>query len=93
MFWRVKSVRRAYPRSRRTDFESNPTGDFYRIRTIGKTVVVSINREHAFYDKLYQPLAEIDPTAKTAIELLIFALGKAETLAGDEGKDWYCSQH
>ena len=74
------------------DFESNPTGDFYRVRTFGKTVVVSINREHAFYDKLYQPLAEIHPTAKTAIELMIFGLGKAETLAGDEGKHWYNSQ-
>ena len=74
------------------DFESLPGAPFYRVRTFGKTVVVSVNREHAFYDKLYQPLAEIDPTAKTAIELLIFGLGKAETLAGDEGKDWYNSQ-
>lgn len=74
------------------DFESLPGAPFYRVRTFGKTVVVSINREHTFYDKLYQPLAEIEPTAKTAIELMIFALGKAETLAGDQGKDWYHSQ-
>lgn len=74
------------------DFESLPGAPFYRVRTFGKTVVVSVNREHTFYDKLYQPLAEIDPTAKTAIELLIFALGKAETLAGDDGKEWYNSQ-
>lgn len=74
------------------DFESLPGAPFYRVRTFGKTVVVSINREHAFYDKLYQPLAEIEPTAKTAIELLVFALAKAETLTGDEGKDWYNSQ-
>lgn len=74
------------------DFESLPGAPFYRARTFGKTVVVSINREHAFYDKLYQPLAEIDPTAKTAIELMVFGLGKAETLAGDEGKEWYSSQ-
>ncbi len=74
------------------DFESLPGAPFYRVRTFGKTVVMSINREHAFYDKLYQPLAEIHATAKTAIELLIFGLGKAETLAGDEGKDWYNSQ-
>ncbi|MCP4593470.1 MAG: hypothetical protein GY842_22260 [bacterium] len=74
------------------DFESLPGAPFYRVRTFGKTVVVSINREHAFYGKLYHPLAEIHPTAKTAIELLIFGLGKAETLAADEGKDWYDSQ-
>jgi hypothetical protein len=74
------------------DFESLPGAPFYRVRTFGKTVVVSVNREHPFYDKLYQPLADIDPTAKTAIELMLFSFGKAETLAGDEGKEWYNSQ-
>ena len=74
------------------DFESLPGAPFYRVRTFGKTVVVSINREHPFYDKLYQPLAEIHATVKTGIELMIFAFGRAETLAGDEGKDWYNSQ-
>ena len=74
------------------DFETLPGAPFYRVRTFGRTVVVSINREHPFYDKLYQPLAEVEPTAKTALELLLFALAKAETLAGEDGHDWYGSQ-
>ena len=74
------------------DFETLPGAPFYRVRTFGRTVVVSINRDHTFYDKLYQPLAEIEPTAKTALELLLFALAKAETLAGEDGHDWYGSQ-
>jgi len=74
------------------DFETLPGAPFYRVRTFGRTVVVSINREHPFYDKLYQPLAEVEPTTKTALELLLFALAKAETLAGEDGHDWYGSQ-
>jgi hypothetical protein len=54
------------------DFESLPGAPFYRVRTFGKTIVVSVNREHSFYDKIYQPLAGIHATAKTAIELMLF---------------------
>lgn len=74
------------------DFENLPGAPFYRVRTFGRATVVSLNREHPFYLKLYQPLVEAAPVSKTAVELLLFALAKAETLASGEGAEWYSAQ-
>jgi hypothetical protein len=74
------------------DFENLPGAPFYRVRTYGKTTVVTLNREHAFFSSLYEPVCEMAPSSKTALELLLFALAKAETLAEDEGELWYRSQ-
>lgn len=74
------------------DFENLPGAPFYRVRTYGKTTVVTLNREHTFFDKLYSPLCDSDPTSKTGVELLLFALAKAETLASNEGILWYKTQ-
>ncbi|MEN6387222.1 MAG: ATP-binding protein, partial [Phycisphaerales bacterium] len=74
------------------DFEDLPGAPFYRVRTFGQTTVVSLNRAHLFFEKLYSPLCDLEPASKTALELLLFTLAKAETLAGREGKTWYESQ-
>ncbi|RMH12718.1 MAG: hypothetical protein D6695_05855 [Planctomycetota bacterium] len=74
------------------DFENLPGAPFYRVRTYGTSTVVTLNREHPFFARLYQPLCDKDPASKTALELLLFALAKAETLAEDEGMLWYRSQ-
>jgi hypothetical protein len=74
------------------DFEDLPGAPFYRVRTFGQTTVVSLNRAHLFFEKLYAPLCDEEPASKTALELLLFALAKSETLASHEGKTWYESQ-
>ncbi len=74
------------------DFENLPGAPFYRVRTFGTSTVVTLNREHPFFSRLYQPLCDMNPASKTALELLLFALAKAETLAEDEGVLWYKSQ-
>jgi hypothetical protein len=74
------------------DFEDLPGAPFYRVRTFGQTTVVSLNRVHLFFDKLYAPLCDTEPASKTALELLLFTLAKSETLASHEGKIWYESQ-
>jgi hypothetical protein len=74
------------------DFENLPGAPFYRVRTYGKATVVTLNREHPFFDKIYAPLCDLAPASKTAIELLLFALAKSETLADEEGHIWYRTQ-
>ncbi len=74
------------------DFEDLPGAPFYRVRTFGKTTVVTLNREHRFFEKLYQPLCDLAPASKTGMELLLFALAKAETLVDVEGRMWYEAQ-
>lgn len=74
------------------DFEDLPGAPFYRVRTYGKATVVTLNKEHSFFDKLYGPLCDSAPEAKTALELLLFALAKSETLASEEGHLWYKTQ-
>lgn len=74
------------------DFENNPEAPFYRVRTVGTSTVVTLNREHPFFSLLYQPLCDTNPASKTALELLLFALAKAETLAADDGVLWYRQQ-
>ena len=74
------------------DFEDLPGAPFYRVMTFGQTTVVSLNRSHLFFEKLYSPLCDAEPASKTALELLLFSLAKAETLASQEGKTWYESQ-
>jgi len=74
------------------DFENLPGAPFYRVRTFGTATVVTLNREHPFFDKIYAPLCDSVPTSKTAVELLLFALAKCETLAGEEGRTWYRTQ-
>ena len=74
------------------DFENLPGAPFYRVRTFGKTTVVTLNRDHAFYEKLYAPLCDRSPASKTAVELLLFALAKSETLASEDATTWYRTQ-
>jgi hypothetical protein len=74
------------------DFENLPGAPFYRVRTFGKTTVVTLNREHPFFEKLYEPICHTAPASKTALELLLFALAKSETLADEDGQTWYRTQ-
>ena len=74
------------------DFENLPGAPFYRVRTFGMATIVTLNREHPFFDKIYAPLCDSVPASKTAMELLLFALAKCETLAGEEGRIWYRTQ-
>lgn len=74
------------------DFENLPGAPFYRVRTYGKSTVVTLNREHPFFEKLYEPLCDSAPASKTALELLLFALAKSETLTDKDGHVWYKAQ-
>ncbi len=74
------------------DFENLPGAPFYRVRTYGKSTVVTLNREHPFFEKLYEPLCDSAPASKTALELLLFALAKSETLVDKDGHAWYKAQ-
>jgi len=74
------------------DFEDLPGAPFYRVRTFGQATVVTLNRAHLFFEKLYAPLCDAESASKIVLELLLFALAKSETLASHEGRVWYETQ-
>lgn len=73
------------------ELENNPEGPFYRTLMAGPTTYVYLNTDHPFYADIYAPLALSEPNqgAKTGIELLLFALARAERQASEDTQDFY----
>ncbi|HET7178714.1 MAG TPA: hypothetical protein VFI14_03280, partial [Chryseosolibacter sp.] len=61
------------------DFEDVPGGAFFRIREVGKMIVIVVNRHHPFFEKLYLPLCGAGKGHNIGLELMIVALIKAES--------------
>ncbi len=63
---------------------------FFTIETIGSTAIVKINRQHPFFEEMYEPLAELqDITNVEQIDLLLMAWTRVqdELEVGDINKD------
>jgi hypothetical protein len=73
------------------ELENNPEGPFYRTLMAGPTTIVYLNTDHPFYSEVYSPLSASDAAsgAKTGIELLLFALARAERQATEETQEIY----
>jgi hypothetical protein len=71
-----ESKRRPY----RIDFFDDPRGPFYYPELQGLQLVIFINRQHRFYEMCYGELIVLQggEQAKWGIDLMLFALGKAE---------------
>jgi len=74
------------------EYENLPGAPFYRIRSIGRSVVVLLNTHHRFYERCYRRIETESPLGKTGIDLLLMALGRSEALATDEARSWYDDQ-
>lgn len=78
------------------DFYDEPRGAFYRPeRRNGSQVVVSINRQHSFFQTLYSPLLSLPggAQAKQALDVLLIALARSElAVENDETARWYETQ-
>ena len=61
------------------DFESVDSKVFFRPKVIGRVIVVLINKNHAFYHRLYEPLCRTESASGIGCELLLVAFLKAFT--------------
>jgi hypothetical protein len=71
--------------------EGLPDRSFYSCRLAGREIVVTLNREHPFFDKLYRPLLEAGPRALARrLECLVLALARSEVDAPSRVQQyWY----
>jgi hypothetical protein len=51
------------------EFEALPGAPFYRTKVVGCSIVISLNTEHAFYEKVYRRIQAESPIAKTGVDL------------------------
>ncbi len=74
------------------EFEQLPGAPLYRVRVVGRSIVVMLNTAHAFYERVYRRLEEQAPIAKTGVDLLLMALARSEITGSDDARDWYDAQ-
>ena len=74
------------------EMESLPGAPFYRSKIVGSSIIVLLNTDHLFYDRIFKRLENESPVAKTGVELLLMTLARAEVLASPECRDWYEDQ-
>lgn len=78
------------------DFYDEARGPFYRpVRRNGSQVVVCINRQHSFFQTLYNPLLSLTggAQAKQALDVLLIALARSElAVENDDTARWYETQ-
>ncbi len=75
------------------EFESLPGyGSFYRTKIVGRSIIVLLNTDHPFYNRVFVRLENESPIAKTGVELLLMTLARSEVMSSDDGRDWYEDQ-
>jgi hypothetical protein len=74
------------------EFEALPGAPFYRTRVVGSSIVVSLNTEHAFYEKVYRRIQAESPVAKTGIDLMLMSIARSEIQGSSECRTWYNEQ-
>jgi hypothetical protein len=70
-------------------YENLPGAPFYRVKVVGRSIVVLLNTHHLFYERCYRRLEAESPLGKTGVDLMLMALGRSEALASDEARAWY----
>lgn len=70
----------------RIDFFEEPRGPFYYPEMQGTQLVIFINKKHPFYEVCYGQLLAVEGGEQTkwGLEILLFALGKAEVEIDDD---------
>lgn len=78
------------------DFYDEARGPFYKPeRRNGSQVVVSVNRQHSFFQTLYNPLLSLagGTQAKQALDVLLIALARSElAVENEDTARWYETQ-
>jgi cell fate (sporulation/competence/biofilm development) regulator YmcA (YheA/YmcA/DUF963 family) len=74
------------------EFEALPGAPFYRTRVVGCSIVISLNTEHAFYEKVYRRIQVESPIAKTGIDLMLMSIARSEIQGSGDCREWYTEQ-
>ncbi|NOT00582.1 MAG: hypothetical protein HOP29_08140 [Phycisphaerales bacterium] len=74
------------------ELEQLPGAPIYRVKVVGRTIVVMLNTSHLFYERVYQRLEEQSTVGKTGVELLLMSLARSEVNGSDEAREWYDAQ-
>jgi hypothetical protein len=74
------------------ELEDLPGAPVYRVKVVGRTIVVMLNTAHTFYERVYQRLEEQSSVGKTGVELLLMSLARSEVSGSDEAREWYDAQ-
>lgn len=74
------------------EVESLTGAPFYRTKVVGRSIVILINSEHPFYERVYRRLLSESPIGKTGIDLLLMAVARSEVLGSGETREWYLDQ-
>ncbi|HEV2969896.1 MAG TPA: ATP-binding protein [Pirellulales bacterium] len=74
------------------ELEQLPGAPVYRIKVVGRTIVVMLNTAHPFYERVYQRLEEQSNVGKTGVDLLLMSLARSEVGGSDEAREWYDAQ-
>ncbi len=92
---RAALEKETHRRRYRIDYFENEHGPFYEPEWFGSQVLVRVNRKHPFYEVFYGDLLELPggARAKGALDLVLFALARAELSTDDEEMAlWYEAQ-
>lgn len=74
------------------ELEQLPGAPIYRVKVVGRTIVVMLNTAHPFYERVYQRLEEQSPVGKSGVDLLLMSLARSEVSGSEEAREWYDSQ-
>jgi len=74
------------------ELEQLPGAPIYRVKVVGRTIVVMLNTAHIFYERVYQRLEQQSPHGKTGVDLLLMSLARSEVSNSDDAREWYESQ-
>ena len=61
--------------------------EFYQVTLSNNTVIVTLNGEHPFYDRIYRPLSGRQSRERDNIELMLLAAARADLEAADSGQE------
>ena len=70
-------------------FDAIPEGPFYRPKRVGVMKRLTINTDHPFFEKVYEPAGE---EVRSALEVLLFTLAERELECRDEAEAFYKSE-
>ncbi|MCC6230050.1 MAG: ATP-binding protein [Phycisphaerales bacterium] len=72
--------------------ESLPGAPIYRVKVVGRTIVVMLNTAHPFYERVYKRLEDHSSVGRTGVDLLLMSLARSEVNGSEEARDWYDAQ-
>ena len=93
---RIESIRERFERDRyiNKSVEVLGSGDFYTMTHKGSQMDVTLNRDHPFYEQVYQEAEMENPELQVYLDLIVYTLAQTEDMyyTNDDVRRFYSSQ-